>query len=55
MKLELAPLSLRRIRPSTAINSYKVYLDTLIGMKLQEWARINKTLRAPRRYKTLAV
>lgn len=45
MKLELAPVALR-IRPA-ALNSYKVYLDSLIGMKLSELDRIKQAITPP--------
>lgn len=50
MKLELAPIVMRRIRPS-AVESYRVYLDTLIGMKLREWDRVKESIVSPKSFK----
>lgn len=46
MKLELAPVALR-IRPST-LDSYKVYMDSLIALKLREFDRVKKVLTNPK-------
>lgn len=47
MKLDIVPVSLRKLRPSN-VGNYKDYLDMLIGMKLREWDRIKTTITSPR-------